>query len=42
MRSSDTAELIFDNVEVPAENLIGEEGQDSNSACRYLTAEELQ
>ena len=27
MRSSDTAELFFDNVEVPAENLIGEEGE---------------
>ena len=27
IRSSTTAELIFDNVEVPAENLLGEEGQ---------------
>lgn len=27
MRSSDTAELFFDNVEVPAENLIGIEGE---------------
>ena len=27
MRSSDTAELFFDNVRVPAENLIGEEGE---------------
>ena len=27
LRSSDTAELFFDNVEVPAENLIGEEGE---------------
>jgi alkylation response protein AidB-like acyl-CoA dehydrogenase len=27
MRSSDTAELIFDNVRVPAENLLGEEGK---------------
>jgi len=27
MRSSDTAELFFDNVKVPAENLIGTEGE---------------
>lgn len=27
MRSSDTAELIFDDVRVPAENLLGEEGK---------------
>lgn len=27
MHSSDTAELFFDNVEVPAENLLGEEGK---------------
>ncbi|MCP4681117.1 MAG: acyl-CoA dehydrogenase [Desulfobacterales bacterium] len=27
MRSSDTAELFFDNVRVPVENLIGEEGE---------------
>jgi citronellyl-CoA dehydrogenase len=27
LRSSDTAELFFDNLRVPAENLIGEEGQ---------------
>jgi len=27
MKSSDTAELFFDNVRVPAENLIGEEGE---------------
>lgn len=27
MRSSDTAELFFDNLKVPAENLIGEEGE---------------
>jgi alkylation response protein AidB-like acyl-CoA dehydrogenase len=27
MRSSDTAELIFDNVRVPHENLLGEEGK---------------
>ncbi len=27
MRSSDTAELFFDNMKIPAENLIGEEGE---------------
>ncbi len=27
MRSSDTAELFFDNVRVPAKNLVGEEGE---------------
>ena len=27
MRSSDTAELVFDNVHVPTENLIGEAGR---------------
>lgn len=27
MRSSDTAELYFDNMEIPAENLIGKEGE---------------
>lgn len=27
LRSSDTAELFFDNVRIPAENLIGEEGE---------------
>lgn len=36
MRSSDTAELIFENVEVPAENLIGEEGQGYKQALQIL------
>ncbi len=27
MNSSDTTEVVFENVEVPAENLLGEEGQ---------------
>ena len=27
MRSSDTAELFFDNVKIPAENLVGAEGE---------------
>ena len=31
MRGSNTAELIFDDVEVPFENVLGEEGQ---AACR--------
>lgn len=34
MHSQDTAELFFDDVEVPATNRLGEEGQ----AFRYLTA----
>lgn len=36
MRSSDTAELIFENVEIPAENLIGEEGQGYKQALKIL------
>jgi alkylation response protein AidB-like acyl-CoA dehydrogenase len=36
MRSSDTSELIFENVEVPAENLIGEEGQGYKQALQIL------
>src|SRR3712207_9093670 len=33
LHSADTAELFFDDVHVPAENLLGEEGM----AFRYLT-----
>ena len=36
MRSSDTAELIFENVEVPSENLIGEEGQGFKQCMQIL------
>jgi alkylation response protein AidB-like acyl-CoA dehydrogenase len=36
LRSSDTAEVILDHVRVPAENLIGEEGQGFKQALRLL------
>ncbi|RPI18566.1 MAG: acyl-CoA dehydrogenase [Ignavibacteriae bacterium] len=36
MRSSDTCELIFDNCEVPAENLIGNEGEGYVQAMKIL------
>src|SRR5213592_1142177 len=36
LRSSDTAEVILDNVRIPAENLIGEEGQGFKQALRLL------
>lgn len=36
MRSSDTAELIFEDVEVPAENLIGEEGNGFKQCMQIL------
>jgi len=36
MRSSDTSELIFENVEVPAENMIGVEGQGFKQCMQIL------
>jgi alkylation response protein AidB-like acyl-CoA dehydrogenase len=36
IRSADTAELIFEDVEVPAENLIGEEGKGYRQAMAVL------
>jgi alkylation response protein AidB-like acyl-CoA dehydrogenase len=36
LRSSDTCELIFDNCKVPAENLIGEEGDGYRQAMMVL------
>jgi len=36
LRASDTAELIFDNCEVPAENLLGQEGEGFIDAMRVL------
>ena len=36
MRSSDTCELIFDNCKVPAENLIGQEGDGYKQSMQIL------
>jgi len=36
MRSSDTAELIFDNVKIPAENLIGKENEGFTQVLKIL------
>lgn len=41
MRSSDTAELFFDNVAVPAENLLGEEGNGFVYLMKKLQQERL-
>lgn len=41
MRSSDTAELYFDNVKVPKENLLGEEGNGFKYLMQKLQQERL-
>lgn len=41
MRASPTGELIFDNVSVPAENLVGEEGQSVYHMMKNLDIERL-
>ena len=40
-RASDTAELAFDNVEIPAENLLGEEGKGFNYIMQHFALERL-
>ncbi|WP_026915406.1 acyl-CoA dehydrogenase family protein [Christiangramia portivictoriae] len=40
-RASDTAELAFDNVKVPAENLLGEEGMGFNYIMQHFALERL-
>lgn len=41
MRGSNTAELVFDNCEVPVENLVGEEGESTKHMMRNLEIERL-
>jgi alkylation response protein AidB-like acyl-CoA dehydrogenase len=41
LKAQDTAELIFDDVSVPAENLLGEEGQGFTYLIRALPQERL-
>ncbi|MUL44927.1 acyl-CoA dehydrogenase [Mycobacterium sp. CBMA293] len=41
MKAQDTAELFFDNVRVPAENLLGEEGAGYGYAMKQLAHERL-
>ncbi|WP_298246383.1 acyl-CoA dehydrogenase family protein [uncultured Christiangramia sp.] len=40
-RASDTAELAFDNVKVPVENLLGEEGMGFNYIMQHFALERL-
>lgn len=41
LKGQDLAELVFDNVEVPAENMLGEEGQGFSYLTRNLAQERL-
>lgn len=41
MRASNTAELVFDNCEVPASHLVGKEGESLTHMMRNLEAERL-
>ena len=41
MKAQDTSELFFDNVKVPAENLLGEEGKGFRYLMRNLSQERL-
>lgn len=41
MRASNTAELVFDNCEVPAENLVGSEGSSVSHMMRNLEIERV-
>ncbi len=41
VRASNTAELVFDNCEVPAENLLGQEGSSIHHMMRNLELERL-
>ncbi len=41
MRGSNTAELVFDNCKVPAENLVGNEGESTTHMMRNLEIERL-
>ncbi len=40
-RASDTAEIAFDNVEIPAENLMGEEGKGFSYIMQHFALERL-
>src|SRR5690606_26040828 len=39
MKAQDTSELFFDNVEVPAENMLGQENKGFNYLMRNLSQE---
>ena len=42
LRASDTSELIFEDCEIPEENLVGVEGEDSSTQCAYSMAAAFQ